>query len=192
MRLRLDPVVAFLVLESVVLHLVLVHELDVIVATRLAVHKPRAGLTAKTTLGRLFASLLLVRFDFCHNSKYSILRAFARGLALGIRIMRFCLHPLYSLVGKKDVTGRMQQRDCEAKRSVDKELMPIREPKLHVGTGFRIHVTHELRKPFGTTLHATQRTSGDALTRSRCSYQRVSRHAVSRITVWRRSLIYSK
>jgi hypothetical protein len=26
---------------------------------------------------------LLVRFDFCHNSKYSILRAFARGLALG-------------------------------------------------------------------------------------------------------------
>lgn len=62
--------------------------------------------------------------------------------------MRFCLHPLYSLIGKKDVTGRMQQRDCEAKRSVDKELMPIREPKRHVGTGFRIHVTHELQKPF--------------------------------------------
>ena len=139
MRLRLDPVVAFLVLESVVLHLVLVHELDVIVATRLAVHKPRAGLTAKTTLGRLFASLLLVRFDFCHNSKYSILRAFARGLALGIRIMRFCLHPLYSLVGKKDVTGRTQQRDCEAKRGVDKELMPIREPKRRVGICLPIH-----------------------------------------------------
>src|SRR6185369_11243797 len=33
-----------------------------------------------------------------------------------MRIMRFCLHPLYSLIGKKDVTGRMQQRDCEAKK----------------------------------------------------------------------------
>ena len=53
--------------------------------------------------------------------------------------MRFCLHPLYSLIGKKDVTGRMQQRDCEAKMGVDKELMPIREPKRRVGICLPIH-----------------------------------------------------